>query len=436
MNSSVLAARELRWNTRMHLVQTFACPLLSLTLRAPSTLRVEPAFLDAFSRLCSRLEDEFASQGLAMSLLHTSLDAEGPARHYGVEDALAVKKLSIKFEEEILGGALLDIDLLDEKARPISRRELGLPPRACMVCGTRPAAVCIKGSIHTNDVTCRAFRDLMQQCLNLEDSAQRIARYAVQSLLFEVSVTPKPGLVDRHSAGAHSDMDYYTFLSSTAALAPYFLTAARLGQDGAISTDSLLPRLRPFGIAAEAQMNKATGGVNTHKGLIFSLGILCIAAGRMREVTSTEELCELAAQIARPALLDDSADSHGQQVMLRHGVSGARGEAAEGFPNVRRALPILESALSKGESVDRAGVKTLLFLMSELHDTNVLYRAGAPGLELVQESAARLLAAGCPEDELNQFCAELRQKGISPGGSADMLALCFFLHLIRQPSSA
>lgn len=434
MNSVILAARELRWNTRMHLVQAYGCPILSVTLRAPSLLRSEPAFLETFGRLCGFLEERFANSELVLDFLIETLDAEGPARHYGVEDALTAKRLSIQFEDGNLGGVLLDIDLMDEKAAPLSRKDLGLQSRACMVCGKSPAAVCITGRVHLIQETEKAFRDLMQQCLNLEDSADRIARFAIQSLLYEVSVTPKPGLVDRDSAGAHSDMDYYTFLSSTAALAPYFLKAARLGQDSSLGTDVLLKYLRPFGFAAEMQMKKATDGVNTHKGLIFSLGILCAAAGRMGNIRSLEALCELAARIAAPALQDASVNSHGQQVKQLHGAAGARGEAAAGFPTMQRALPILEEALVAGESWDCAGVKTLLFIMGELHDTNVLYRAGEPGLQFVQESAKGLLCADCPEDELNQFCEELIQKGISPGGSADMLALCFFLHFIREPS--
>lgn len=432
MNSAILAARELRWNTRMHLVQAHGCPILSVTLRAPSHLRSEPAFLETFGRLCGLLEERFANSGLVLDFLLETLDAEGPARHYGAEDAKAAKRLSIQFEEENLGGALLDIDLMNEKAEPLSRKGFGLQSRVCMVCGKRPAAVCITGRAHAIQETEKAFRDLMQQCLNLEDSAERIARFAIQSLLYEVSVTPKPGLVDRDSAGAHSDMDYYTFLSSTAALSPYFLKAARLGQDSSLDTNVILHHLRPFGIAAEMQMNRATDGVNTHKGLIFSLGILCAAAGRMGEVKSLEALCELAARIAAPALSDEPGNSHGQQVKQLHGAAGARGEAADGFPTVQKALPILEEALAAGESWDRAGVKTLLFMMGELHDTNVLYRAGEPGLQFVQETVKGLLRADCPGDELKKFCEKLIQKGISPGGSADMLALCFFLHFVRQ----
>ena len=434
MSSAILAARELRWNTRMHLVQAYGFPILSVTLRAPSLLRREPAFLETFSRLCGLLEEQFASSGPVMELLLETLDAEGPARHYEVEDVQAAKRLSIQFEEGSLGGALLDIDLMDEKAKPLSRKELGLQSRACLVCGNRPAAVCITGKAHSSQDTDKAFRDLMQQCLNLEDSAERVARFAMQSLLYEVSVTPKPGLVDRDSAGAHSDMDYYTFLSSSAALSSYFLKAVRLGQDNSLGTDELLHHLRPFGIAAEAQMKRATEGVNTHKGLIFSLGILCAAAGRMGEMKSVEALCELAARIAEPALHDKGNNSHGQQVKLRHGAAGARGEAAAGFPTVQKALSILEEALAAGESWDSAGVKTLLFLMEQLNDTNVLYRAGTQGLQFVQGRAKSLLSSGCPEEDLQQFCAELTQKGISPGGSADLLALCFFLHFIRESS--
>lgn len=245
-------------------------------------------------------------------------------------------------------------------------------------------------------------------------------------------MTPKPGLVDRVNSGAHHDMDYYTFLSSSAALAQYFFKAAGLGLDSSNKIDDLLPCLRPFGLQAEAQMNRATGGVNTHRGLIFSLGILCAAAGRAEEDQDTASLCLLAARIAQPCLSDPEGDSHGHQAQKLYGSSGARGEAAAGFPTVQKALPILEEALAQGRGPDAAGLKTLLFLMAELSDTNVLYRAGQEGLDKIRQTARDLLSRDIPENELKSFCSFMNRQGISPGGSADLLALCFFLHFIRN----
>ena len=126
-----------------------------------------------------------------------------------------------------------------------------------------------------------------------------MARTALKSLLYEVSVTPKPGLVDRDNPGAHGDMDYYSFIDSAAALAPYFSRCAALGRDSLCEPGEVLTRLRPLGLEAEEAMKQATGGANTHKGLIFSLGILCAAAGRLGDVVADATACRNVCSPAR-----------------------------------------------------------------------------------------------------------------------------------------
>ena len=257
-----------------------------------------------------------------------------------------------------------------------------------------------------------------------------MAEAALKSLLYEVSVTPKPGLVDRDNPGAHGDMDYYSFIDSAAALAPYFSRCAALGRDSLCEPGEVLARLRPLGLEAEEAMKRATGGANTHKGLIFSLGILCAAAGRLGEGADTGALCDLAAEIAAPSLCDLPAGSHGDLARERYGALGARGEAAGGFPAARLALTELREALDAGDSVDRAGVKALLRLMAGVRDTNVLYRAGEEGLAFVQSGARALLQLGVPDEALERFCADMTLLRISPGGCADLLAIAFFLRLL------
>ena len=430
MNSPVLLARELRWQTRLRLVGSLNRPVISITLRAPSRLRQLSEYRAAFDLLCKGLERLFFHEGLVLEPLLSTFDAEGPARHYAAEDALTAKRLCARFEEEATGGELLDIDLMDEHARPLSRGDIGVPPRACMVCGARPAALCVAGQRHDQGETEAAFERVLRKVLLSDAWIEHVARTALKSLLYEVSVTPKPGLVDRDNPGAHGDMDYYSFIDSAAALAPYFSRCAALGRDSLCGPGDMLARLRPLGMEAEEAMKRATGGANTHKGLIFSLGILCAAAGRLGEGTDAGTLCELAARIAAPALHDQPDGSHGDLARERYGALGARGEAAGGFPAARLALRTLGEALDAGESVDRAGVKALLRLMAGVRDTNVLYRAGEEGLAFVQSGARSLLMQGVPDEELERFCADVTQRRVSPGGCADLLAIAFFLRML------
>ncbi len=254
---------------------------------------------------------------------------------------------------------------------------------------------------------------------------ETIAKLARTALEREVLLTPKPGLVDAANSGAHRDMDKDTFLRSAAALEPWFLRMARAGRDLVPrSPSALLAGLRPLGLEAEADMYAATGGVNTHKGALFSLGLLCAAAGRLtaqgREVTP-ETLCDLAAQMTAGITARElqGRETHGLAAHARYGAKGVRGEAEAGFPSVRQlALPYLKQK-------DGAYL-ALLSLMAHVHDTNVLHRAGEEGLVWLQSRAKALL-----EDfslrQLEQLDRDCIEKNISPGGCADLLAIAFFL---------
>lgn len=434
MTSPVLSARELRWQTRMALSRGRGSDLVTVTLRAPQALRQGAAFSQAFERLCRKLELFFAAQGEKLELILSTLDAEGPARHYRVLNADQAKALALRFEEEAPDGALLDIDVMDAQGAPISRGSLDLPPRACVVCGVCPASQCIRGNCHSKEETQEAFYRLLALA-NERKHAPLIGRLALKALLYEVSVTPKPGLVDRLRAGAHDDMDYYSFLDSALVLGPYFEACAAIGEESDTPPDLLLKSLRPLGIQAERSMMQATRGANTHKGLIFSLGILCAAAGRLgAQAADSRALCSLAGSIAAPALKDAASDtpSHGQVVMACHGDLGARGEAASGFPSVMNiALPALRQQLGAGEGPDRAGSLALLKLMAALRDTNVLHRAGEEGLAFMKQEAKRLLDTSASREALLAFADQMEARHLSPGGCADLLALAFFLQIIE-----
>lgn len=283
--------------------------------------------------------------------------------------------------------------------------------------------------------------------MNSSDATAAISREALAALLYETAVSPKPGLVTPISRGAHRDMDYFTFLASAAALAPWFGEFARLGL-GFVGEDRarLLPSLRASGIEAERAMFAATGGVNTHKGLVFSLGLLCAAAGILaaRHETLTAEACAReAAAIARGIVARDFegiADacepklSVGERLYLRWGVSGIRGEAEAGFSSVLgHSLPRLRAELAAGRPLNDALVDALLVLFTVVEDTNVLGRSGMEGLALMREKATGALALGGMSTkegktaigEMDRLFAARR---ISPGGCADLLAATYFLH--------
>lgn len=278
--------------------------------------------------------------------------------------------------------------------------------------------------------------------------ATHIETLAVRALLYEVAATPKPGLVDSVNTGAHRDMDIFTFLRSATALGPAFSACFRAGAGHAGSPEALLPAIRSIGIAAEQEMLLATGGVNTHKGILFSMGILCGAAGLISRKQgeagfSAEGLCDMAALIVEGIVERDFGNlaekpclTYGERLYLAHGLTGIRGEVAGGFQTVRQAaLPLIRQ---RGLTADTNTllVELLIRLMAHAEDSNILGRHDIAMLKTVREKAQDVLAAGGafhPEGmkaiwELDKWCIA---QWVSPGGSADLLAVTVFLHMME-----
>jgi triphosphoribosyl-dephospho-CoA synthase len=271
---------------------------------------------------------------------------------------------------------------------------------------------------------------------NAHDAAStphRLGRLAVASLHAELACAPKPGLVTPFDRGSHDDMDASTFLRSLFALRGYFVAIAAAG-----AADAAFPALRRLGIDAERAMLRATGGINTHRGAIFSLGLLVAAAARLRAQQRTTPdgvaVCN-AVGLWRDALLDAPLDphSHGQRVRRLHGVAGVREQAAAGFPLLREvALPSLRAALRAGLAQDAALAQTLLQLIAQTDDLNLLHRGGPDGLRFAQRSARAFLAAGGAlqpdwRRQLSRLGDAFVARRLSPGGSADLLACACFL---------
>ena len=263
-------------------------------------------------------------------------------------------------------------------------------------------------------------------------------RAALAALREELELEPKPGLVSPGDAGAHRDMDAGTFRRSLAALEGSFGAAAAAGAAG-------LPfaALRRLGIEAEARMLAATGGVNTHRGAIFALGLLSAAAGRLRAAGRAAAGDALGREVASafgPALREApgrAPASHGAAVARWHGTGGAREEAAAGFPHLFGvALPALEEGLARGAGWRAAAAQALLSLVAALPDTNLLWRGGAEGLAFARGAARGFLAAGGVhrpgwEARLRSLHAAFRARRLSPGGSADLLAAALLVHALR-----
>lgn len=275
----------------------------------------------------------------------------------------------------------------------------------------------------------------------LEQEAAFAAQQATRSLLYEVSVSPKPGLVDRFDSGAHADMDFFTYLDSSVALTEYFrMTYLEGASSPCLTPPELFPRLRRLGVQAEQQMYAATRGVNTHKGIIFTLGLFCGGLGWLSgrdEPADEVGLLHLCSQIVTPEFEQElrkmpltSAKSGSERFFVATGHSGIRGEAAAGYPSiVHCGLPALRSALQQGYSINDAGIIVLLELLCCVHDSNLFVRCGEKKQHELAQAAREILDAEQLDlgrvAQLNQRCV---RDWASPGGCADLLAATLFLH--------
>jgi triphosphoribosyl-dephospho-CoA synthase len=264
--------------------------------------------------------------------------------------------------------------------------------------------------------------------------AERLADLAVDALIDEADLSPKPALVDRRGNGAHRDLHLGLMHASALSLWPMFKTMAEAALDIGEVGLPLREALGRIGRDGEQAMLVTTNGVNTHRGAIWALGLLTAAAALEPQSCSPNAVTLNAAKLA---LLNDrhapQPMSHGAQVAQRYGARGAREEAQLGFPSVlQRGLPQLHKSRQQQAGEQNARLDALLAIMTDLADTCVLYRAGTAGLHAMQHGAQAVLDAGgsatlAGRRHLHELDQQLLALNASPGGAADLLAACLFI---------
>jgi triphosphoribosyl-dephospho-CoA synthase len=265
-----------------------------------------------------------------------------------------------------------------------------------------------------------------------------LAQLAVDALIAEAILTPKPALVDQRGSGAHRDLDLDTMLRSARALREGFHAMAVIASAREV-TLHLRAQLARIGRDAEGHMMRATHGVNAHRGAIWVLGLLVAAKVMSEPNDAPRDIAALAARLAAlpdrsaPPVATPEAESHGSRVCRIFGVAGARGEAIAGFPHVVEVgLPALRAARIGGADETCARLDALMAIMSSLDDTCLLHRGGRAALDIAQRGARAVLGAGGASsaggrDLLLQLDRQLVSINASPGGCADLLAACIFL---------
>lgn len=443
----VLSAREARANSQTEWMDRLGLPVVSFCLNIAGPVKNSPILRRAFHEGLDQLEDNLTAVGFTIAKRRELDQPTGCEALWAIQGTgQEIKQLCVALEENHPLGRLYDFDVLEPGRGAWERSELGFSPRRCLVCG-REGKGCASRRLHSVAELQQVTSDLLRRFFAQQDSA-RIGNLAGRALLYEVCTTPKPGLVDRHNNGSHRDMDLFTFLDSTTALIPYFQQAVSCGQQTAdLSPEETFRLLRPAGLWAERAMNRATGGVNTHKGAIFSLGTLCAAVGRLwnpaGEAWNIPALLEQCSNMTRSAvqetfshLSSDNVRTVGQRLYLKYGLSGIRGELASGLPSVQQiGLPALHSALNAGATLEEAGVSALLSLLSSVTDTNLIARGGLEGLHWVKQRTQGLSQVQVDQLQIaQQLDEEFISRNLSPGGCADLLAITYFLFFLEQLS--
>ena len=267
------------------------------------------------------------------------------------------------------------------------------------------------------------------------DAAQTLGQSVVEALLDEARLSPKPGLVDSRGSGAHHDLNLALMCRSANALRPAFVAMARAGQQAGAPSLALRETLGRLGRDAEATMLASSGGVNTHRGAIWALGLLVAAAAIAPGNNNAAQTAAIAAAIAkqRDRFAPAQTGHKGELACRRFKVAGARGQAQAGFPQViAHGLPELQRSRARGDGETAARLNALLAILSRLDDTCVLSRCGAATLAQLQQAAAAVLAAGgaatLPGRRALRQLDDLAQASqASPGGAADLLAATLFL---------
>ena len=449
----MLEAREKRAFFQERLLKQFQLPLLCFTMNIAGPFKTSPLIRRAF---------QIGLQDILLQLQRANIpvafqtiwqeDTGNTAFILAKTRGDTLKKLACELEDADLLGRLYDMDILlppdggKTEIPKIDRQTLGLPPRTCLLCH-RPAKECSSRRIHTLEALQETTKKILEKSV-IQRDAQSIARLAQQALLYEAAIAPKPGLVDRIDNGSHQDMDLFTFLSSAASLFPYFQKCAALGlsfslQEAPQDKAELFSLLRLPGKLAENQMLLATGGVNTHKGAVFSMGILCAAIGAQsfENRKDPQKILQTCGEMTRGMVSRDlkgltlkEANTTGQKLYVQYGISGIRGEIEAGLPAVYHyGLPLMEKMQKEGRSIDETGTAVLLHLFAHVTDTNFIARSDVKTWKKTAESLAALLKDNPipSRRDLEELNRTFIQKNVSPGGSADLLSVCWMLYFMK-----
>ena len=373
---------------------------------------------------------------------------EGMVCHFFFDlDFVTVKRLIIDIEENHTLGRCLDIDVYTmkkDRVIGISRSDLFKSPRKCFICDL-DARICSRAQTHSIEEIKMYFENIYLKYKKQEKKTEKLAyivsQTALKAMISEVSTFPSFGLVSPISTGAHKDMDYYTFLNSAIAITPYLKEMFKIGYNFH-EPKYVFNAIRDIGKLCEEKMFEATNNINTHKGMIFLMGVTIASIGKsIYEGKSFEDIKYIIKSMVEN-ILDDFKDldkkenlTHGERLYLEYGFTGIRGQVKDGlsvlFDNIIDKY--IDSPLKENDLY----TQILIELMSRVEDSTIVYRHNIDTLRKVQHDSKELLKiGGVYTEEGRKTCNQLEdlyiKNNISPGGCADLLAVSILLMDIKK----
>jgi len=418
--SKVLNARENRFQLRNTIAKS-DFDSLSLTLNIPGYPKSNELLSNLFTQVLDDLLIYLQANRIIIENKKEILRVDKAGDFYLVRlkqnkqtDLQKIKQLTEYFEEKHQLSRLIDVDIFNK---------------------------------YDTEIRDKIFKEtsLFLKEISKEKLIRNICNFAQRSLLYEISISNKPGLVCFEGPGAHTDMNFFTFLNSTSALTPYFKEFCKLGYMYQGELNKVLPKIREIGLRAEKTMFLATNQANTHKGIIFLFGISLFSITKILSengIFSDSEFQKTVKKIGKDLVKNELQHSndyktHGEKVFHTYGKEGAgiRFEVERGLPTIfQTSLPYFSDQLkpeiyANQTKLQQILLQGLLKIMSINNDSNILYRGDLETLNYIKKTAEESLNNPKEFLQLKKYC---KANKISPGGSADLLAVSLLIHFLKE----
>lgn len=327
-----------------------------------------------------------------------------------------LKHTTIKIEEASTMGRFMDIDVHTHEGtlhRFIERK--------CFFCNEE-ARICQRLQKHEAEEIMSFIKKTTFDFLE-----HKMTQLINDSIITELDLHPKFGLVTPFDSGSHEDMNYQLMRSAKDAIVPYLVKMFQMGLTMYSSPKELMHSIRKIGLLAEQKMFEGTGGINAYKGLIFNLGFVCAALGRILFLhlpldSLFDELKQMSCNLLDE--FENTTDSFGKTMYFKYGIGGARKEMSLGLPSVQSALHNLQ------ELNPKSLLQTFAKLVIEIEDTTLIKRAGIDNIESIKTKFKNLEVTNIDDvNELNDYCIEHH---FTFGGSADLLIVTVYLFLVKK----